>query len=60
MKNCKISSNASNGNILLLERKYEEVFKANFKISNRNSYFLFNILVADIEIFSKNYKSAFG
>jgi len=43
-----------------LERKYGETLKINFKIFNRNS-FLFNIFVADIEIFSKHYnKTSFG
>jgi len=38
-----------------LEHKYEVELKINFKILNRNSYLLFNILVVNIEIFSKRF-----
>jgi len=38
-----------------LGRKYGGELKINFKILNRNFYFLFNILVVDIDIFSKRF-----
>jgi len=39
-----------------LERKYGKDFKVNFKILYGNpSIFLFNILIIDIEIFSKHW-----
>jgi len=48
-------TNALNNDTRLTERKYGRALKLNFKILNGNLYFLFNILITDIEIFSKHH-----
>lgn len=47
-KKCTILTNALDSD---LECSYERYLKVNFKILNGKPYFLFDILVADIEIF---------
>jgi len=47
--------------LLDLEPKYGGTFKVNFNILNKHLPFLFNILVDDINIFSKHYNEiSFG